>query len=229
MKLTIFKSLSLFSLLALLTACSVDQQLLFDQPTSVYIDAFVDSTDYTFATSPATVTKDTIEIPLRITGIGSSTDREVSFAPTAGSTAKLGYHYTIGSVIIKANEFSTMVPVYIFRKAGLKDSIVTVNFEVKENENFKLGYTDQLGYKITISDILMKPTNWESVWIGYFGKYSLVKFKFLLEVTGRTNWNSFPFPQDTRFLSQKAKNALLEYNQTKGDLIDENGEIITFP
>lgn len=229
MKLKIFKGLLFFSSLASLVSCKLENELLFDQPTSIYIDATVDSTIYTFATSPASVTKDTIDIPLRITGIGADVDREVSLVPRASSTAKLGYHYAIGSTVIKANQFAAVVPIYIFRKTGLKDSVLTIQLDIKENENFKLGYTNRLKYKISISDILSKPTNWESAWVGYFGKYSLVKFKFLLEVTGRTDWNSFPFPQDTRYLSQKAKLALLDYNQRFGDLIDENNEIITFP
>jgi hypothetical protein len=229
MKLTIYKSLLIFTTVATLMSCSKDDRLLFNEPTSIYVEATPDSVDYTFATSPATVLTDTINIPFRIIGTSSESDRKISFVPRADATAKEGYHYKIGEAVIRANEFSTTVPVYVFRKAGLKDSVVTVILDLKESADFKLGYADRLNYKISITDILLKPTLWDGVWSGYFGSYSEVKFRFLLEATGRTNWNAYPFPQDTRYLSQKAKNALLAYNQANGDLIDENGEVVIFP
>ncbi len=77
--------------------------------------------------------------------------------------------------------------------------------------------------------MLLKPPNWESVWLGLFGEYSEVKFKFLIKVTGKTSWNSFPLPQDQRFLVQTAKLALLEYEAANGPLYDENNNIVFFP
>jgi hypothetical protein len=229
MKLTISKGILFFTALAAIASCSKDDELRFSEPTSIYVEATPDSVDYTFATLPATVLSDTINIPIRIIGTASNTDRTINFAARTGATAKQGYHYKIGDAVIKANEFSTTVPVYIYRKTGLKDSVVTAILDLKENTDFKLGFSDRLSYKISITDILLKPTLWDGVWSGYFGSYSEVKFRFLLEATGLTNWNSYPFPQNTRYLSQKAKNALLAYNQANGDLIDENGAVVIFP
>lgn len=228
MKLLTNKVSVLFAVLLFMVSCSKDSDLMFNQPTAIYVEAYIDSTEYTFATSPSEIIKDTIEIPFRIIGTATATDRKILLEPRAGATAKEGYHYIVGPAIIKANEFGAKVPVYVFRRAGLKDSTVTVILDLKENSDFKLGYSDQLDYKITITDILKKPTIWDSAWSPYFGSYSEVKFRFLLLVTGRTNWNSYPYPGDSRFLSQKAKNALLEYNQKNGDLIDEFGNIVTF-
>ncbi|TKC63921.1 DUF4843 domain-containing protein [Pedobacter hiemivivus] len=229
MKLLIYKGLFLFAAVVIFSSCGKDKQLMFSELTSVYVEASVDSTEYTFATSPVTVVSDTIDIPLRIIGTAATTDREVTFVPKGGATAKEGYHYKIGKTVIKANEFSATVPVYVYRKPGLKDSVVRVVLELKKNADFNLGFSDRLDYKITISDILSKPTIWDAAWSAYFGTYSVVKFRFLLQVTGRTNWNSYPFPADTRFMSQRAKNALLEYNQAHGDMIDEFGQVVVFP
>lgn len=229
MKLLIYKGLFLFATLMILASCGKDKQLMFKELTSVYVEANVDSTAFTFATSPVTVVSDSINIPLRIIGTAAATDRTVLFVPRAGATAKEGYHYKIGKAVIKANEFSTTVPVYVYRKPGLKDSVVRVVLELKKNADFNLGFSDRLTYKITIADILSKPTIWDATWSAYFGTYSEVKFRFLLQVTGRTNWNSSPLPADSRFMSQRAKNALLEYNQAHGDLIDEFGKVVTFP
>jgi len=212
-----------------LASCSKDDALLYSEAPSVYVYNTPDSTDYTFATSAVSKLTDTIRIEFRIIGKSSSADRTIQLEPKAGATAKAGYHYKIGTAVIKANEFSTIVPVYLFRKAGLKDSTVKVSFQVKENADFKLGYADKLDYRLSITDILSKPTIWDGAWAPYFGTYSEIKFRFLLEATGRTNWNSYPFPADSRYISQRAKNALLIYNQQHGDLIDEFGEIVTFP
>lgn len=219
----------MLALVAFIASCSKDQQLLFDEPASVYVYSTPDSVDYTFATTPTTRTVDTISVNYRIIGNAAAADRTINLVPRTGATAKAGYHYKLGPAVVKAGAFSAVVPIYVYRKAGLKDSTVQVIFDVKENTDFKPGFPTQLRYKLTISDILKKPTNWETTWKNYFGEYSEVKFRFLLTVTGKTNWNSSPLPQDSRYLSQRARNALLEYNQTYGPLIDENGQQVFFP
>jgi hypothetical protein len=209
-------------------ACSKDDELLFSDKSSIYVE-YQDSTDYTFATSPASVVRDSFMLHFRISGTASSTDRTFSVVPVSGSTAKAGYHYSLGPLVIKANEFKTIVPIYFYRKPGLKDSLLRVTLEIQENEDFKQGLAPRQRFKFTLSDIFSKPTNWETTWATYFGSYSEVKFRFLLGVTGKTNWNSFPLPQDSRVLSQIARNALLEYNQKNGALIDEFGMEVFFP
>jgi hypothetical protein len=213
----------------MLASCAKDKELLFDSSTAVYVDSRPDSAEYSFATSPTTVTVDSVLMRFRIIGNASDKDREIKLVPRSISTAKAGYHYKIGKAIVKAKEFAAIIPVYVYRRAGLKDSTVLAIFDVQENADFKVGYPKQLRFKLTISDILTKPAIWDNSWAPYFGVYSQVKFRFLLTVTGRTNWTSAPFPGDSRFLSQRARNALLEYNQQYGPLIDENGQEVFFP
>jgi hypothetical protein len=229
MKLSIKNIGLLLAVPVMMAACSKNEELIYSESPSIYVWNRIDSADFTFATVPVNVTQDTIEIEYRIIGTAANVDRTIKLEPRPGATAKEGYHYSVGPAVVKANEYSTIVPVYVYRRAGLKDSTVTVILDIKENEDFKVGYYDQLRYKITINDVLTKPTIWDSAWAPYFGSYSEVKFRFLLEATGRTNWNSFPFPADSRFMSQRAKNALLSYNQQFGDLIDENNQIVVFP
>lgn len=229
MKLIIKKGMMMAAVALSISSCKKDTPLMFNEPTSVYVESNVDSTVYTFATSPVEVVSDTINVNYRIIGNSAPTDRQISLVVRDGATAKMGYHYTVGPAVVKANEFSTVVPIYVYRKAGLKDSTVTAILDIVENADFKTGYPKRLRYKVTISDILLKPTIWDGAWASYFGTYSEVKFRFLLRVTGRTDWNSYPFPQDSRYLSQRAKLALLEYNQANGDLIDEFGQAVTFP
>ncbi|WP_256005741.1 DUF4843 domain-containing protein [Pedobacter deserti] len=211
-----------------LAACAKDEELLFDDKNSIYVD-YQDSTEYTFATSPGSVVKDSFMVSFRISGTASSSDRTFNLVPVSGATAKLGYHYSLGPLVIKANTFQAIVPIYFYRKPGLKDSLVQATLEIQENENFKQGIAQRQRFKFRLSDIFSKPTNWETTWASYFGSYSEVKFRFLLTATGKTNWNSSPLPQDSRVLSQIARNALLEYNQQNGALIDEFGQEVSFP
>jgi len=212
----------------ILASCAKDEELLFNDKNSIYVE-YQDSTDYNFAYSPASIVKDSIMLHFRITGTASASDRTFSVVPAAGTTAKLDYHYKLGPLVIKANEYKVIVPIYLYRKAGLKDSLLKVVLEVQENDNFKQGLAKRQRYKFTLADIFSKPTNWETTWATYFGGYSEVKFRFLLGATGKTNWNSSPLPQDSRVLSQIARNALLEYNQTVGPLIDEFNQQVFFP
>jgi hypothetical protein len=218
-----------FAAALLLASCAKDNELLFDQSAAIYVSSSPDSAEYSFATSPTTVTVDSVLMTFRIIGNASNKDREIKLVPRAISTAKQGYHYKVGRAIVKANEFSAIVPVYLYRRAGLKDSTLLAILDIQENADFKVGYPKQLRFKLTITDMLTKPAIWDNVWTPYFGEYSQVKFRFLLTATGRTNWTSFPFPADSRYLSQRARNALLEYNQTYGPLIDENGAEVFFP
>jgi len=212
-----------------MAACGKTDELLYNQADMIYVESLPDSTDYTFATSPESVVSDSIVVNFRIIGKVSDKDRSINLVPAANSTGKEGYHYKIGKAVVKANSFTAKVPVYVYRRPGLKDSTLTVTLRVTENQDFKPGYATRLRYKFTLTDILAKPTNWESTWAPYFGSYSEVKFRFLIAVTGKTTWNSGPLPQDSRYLSQKARNALLEYNQQYGALIDEFGQEVFFP
>lgn len=212
----------------ILASCAKEEEMLFNDKNSIYVES-QDSTEYTFATSPATITKDSILLNFRISGTASTSDRTFSLVPAEGTTGKLGYHFSLGPLVVKANQYRATVPIYVFRKAGLKDSLLKVILEVRENENFKQGIVKRQRFKFTLSDIFSKPSNWETVWASYFGSYSEVKFRFLLGATGKTNWNSSPLPQDSRVLSQIARNALLEYNQKIGPLYDEFGQQVFFP
>lgn len=214
----------------LVVSCTRDKELMFNEPTAIYVSNLTDSAEFSFATTPSSVTSDVVLISYRIIGNSAPIDREINLVVRDGATAKSGYHYKLGPTVVKANQFTAEVPVYVYRKAGLKDSTVQVIFDIKESADLKQGYPSRLRYKLTITDILKKPTIWDSAWKTYFGEYSEVKFRFLLSVTGRTDWNSFPYPGDSRFLAGRARNALLEYNQTHDKpLTDENGQEVFFP
>src|SRR5690606_572321 len=88
-------------------------------------------------------------------------------------------------------------------------------------------YTRQ-EFKLTITDRLVKPANWDSSWRPAFGEYSEVKIRFISNVADFTDWTGVVYPRDKNFIVQAAYYALYEYEQANGDLIDENGDAVKF-
>ncbi len=227
-------------LTAILAACGKDDRLMYKEDPRIYFSKFAtnpDSTDYSFGVKPATLLTDTVYLTLRIMGTATDKDREIKLKIADSSKAKAGYHYNIGPLVMPANAYEVRVPVYLYRKAGLKDSIVTIDFTVVESKDFKPGYGDKPGisvydrlhYKISFNDQLLKPASWDSRLATSFGVYSATKFKFMIQATGKTDWNSTIFPGDQNFLIQTVKLALYNYEQANGPMLDENGVRVVFP
>jgi hypothetical protein len=230
---------------ALVTSCTKDERLMYEQDPRVYFLKYPrisqtnpDSVLYTFGIKPASQQTDTVYVSLRIMGSPENRDREVNLMALDSSTAKPGYHYNFGPLIIPANEFGATIPVYLFKQPGLKDSIVTLYLTIGESKDFKPGYTDKansfqafdrLLYKISITDQLVKPSNWDGTLASAFGTYSKVKYQFMIVSTGKVDWRTGVFPADLNFLAAKVKAALLEHEQSNGPLIDEAGNRVVFP
>lgn len=220
--------LMITSIVWLLASCSKDKGKLFEEDAMVYRENLPDSTDYTFGTKPSSVLVDSVMVTYRIIGTAVNRDRVINLVPNAATTATPGYHYKVGKAVIKANAFNGVVPIYVYRKPGLKDSTLVVSLNVQANDDFKPGYMDKLRYKFTLNDILSKPSNWDRTWLPYYGTYSLVKFKFIILVTGKIDWQTNNFAE-TRFHAQLVRNALIDYIRINGDMIDENGQAVFFP
>lgn len=237
MKSTINTISSLILLMIAITGCSKSDLLMYQEDPRVY---FVRSEviEYTFSVKPTTLQVDTLYIPVRIMGSATKQDRTFALKVEDSSTAKLGYHFRFGPLVIPANTYEVSLPVYLTRRPGLKDSVVVANITIGETADFKPGYIDKsiginpldkLHYRITINDQLLKPGNWDTYWINYFGAYSKVKFQFLIQSTGKISWNSSPLPQDLNFIVQTARLALYNYEQANGPMFDENGTRVVFP
>lgn len=229
MKATIKKLFLFLFVTSSLASCKEDTGLLFNAETMVFVQSVPDSTIYTFATRPNTLMQDTVLVNCNIMGRASTSDRPITIIARDSSSAKANYHYKLLPAVVKANTFSAIVPIVLYRRPGLKDSTLHVIFDIKDNEFLKAGYPNRLRYKISITDKLGKPTNWETYWKNYFGDYSEVKFRFLITATGRQAWNGSALPGDLAYLNGQARYALLIYNQSNPPLTDEFGNLIFFP
>ncbi len=81
--------------------------------------ANLDSINYSFGFSEPTRQIDTVFLWLRIIGVAENRDREVNIVSKETSTAKRGYHYEFGPLVIPANEYEALIPVYLFKSQGL--------------------------------------------------------------------------------------------------------------
>lgn len=231
----------IYSLLfvVVMAGCAEDERLMFDEEASVYFITN-DSLNYSFAFSTEDVQRDTFYLVCRITGKASDHDRRISIVADEGSDAKPGYHYEILDPVIPAGQYQDSIPVVVHRRVGLQDSLVTALLRITDSEDLLSGYNDigtwpvarvkypRQVFKLTITDQLTKPANWDNSWFPAFGEYSAVKIRFISNATGFTDWTGSVYPQDRNFIVQTAYYALYEYEQVNGDLMDENGNTVKF-
>lgn len=221
-------------------SCNKQNNIMYKEDPRVYfkkVNVISDSLVYSFGVKANSVISDTVYLQLRIMGTATGYDREINIHFSDTSTAKAGYHFNLGPLVMPANKYETKIPVYLYRKPGLKDSIVTADFIIGASKDFQPGYndkitygvTDRLHYKISITDKLSKPANWDGSLLPYFGIYSLVKLQYMIQVTGRTDWTVLIYPNELNALTQQVKLALSEYETANGKMLDENGAVIEFP
>lgn len=238
------KYIILFLSIVCMAACSKDDRLMYKEEPRIYFTKFVlgesnsDSVVYSFRFKGDAIVTDTLYMNMRIMGSAVNRDRVINLLVDSGSTAKPGYHFKFGPLVMPANEYQARLPVYIYRVPGLKDSLVDLIVEVAESADFKPGYDDysrnskldRLHYKISFTDRLTKPQRWDGFWVTYFGVYSAKKFQFIIDVTGKVEWERVAYPQDINYMMQQVRDALRAYEETHGSpLLDENGNEITIP
>lgn len=225
----------------LLDSCAKDERLMYQQDARIYFDSYTndpDSVNYSFGIRSADVNTDTVYLLMRTMGNATDYDREIALKLSATSTAKAGYHFSLGPLVVPAGAYQVSIPVYLYKKPGMKDSIITAEFEVAGSKDFQPGYDDLLGrsttktrlyYKVSVDDQVLKPANWDGVLLPKFGSFSVVKYKFMIEVTGKVKWNVNILPSEMNYLVQQVHLALYEYKQAHGPMLDENGREIVLP
>lgn len=199
---------------------------------------------FSFLGAPASVTKDTMMVKVKIMGLTAPYDRVVKGKTIAkGTTAQEGVHYDFIEGTVPADSIYGYLPVVLYRTPDIATSSVLLNLAIDSTKDFRGGAAEDQAFSLEWSDKIVKPANWETI-IGlktYFGTYSDVKFKFIIDVTGIAD---FPLWQSSRVEPQAGewtpaamsdlmriiKEALAEYNATHDpDLTDEFGQLVTFP
>ncbi|MBV7531399.1 DUF4843 domain-containing protein [Chitinophaga sp. sic0106] len=215
-------------------ACTKEDRLMYDQEPSVYFYKQIvnpDSVNYSFVVKPDSVTQDTIWLNLRITGKAGNTDRKINIQLDDSSTATAGKHFMMPQAVIAAGTYSVRTPVIILRSPDEKDSVFTAYFSIGDSPDLQKGYSDKLSYKISVTDQLVKPSDWNGITELFYGSYSKVKHQFMVSRLGTTAVTMSTGAQFSELMSilQKMRVDLLKYEAINGPLIDENGTRVTFP
>ncbi|WP_207534533.1 DUF4843 domain-containing protein [Desertivirga arenae] len=198
---------------------------------------------YSFLLLPSTVLQDTLKIKIKTMGLPATRDRIVrGEAISEGTTAVEGTHYRFIDGFVRAGQTEGTLNVLLLRTADIKSKTASLNLRIAETADFKPGVVEDNFFTVSWSDNLVKPSNWDA-FIGlstYFGAYSNVKYRFIIDVLGVAN---FPLQQSARVplqpgeysgammldLKFRLKAALASYNATNPPLTDENGTAVTFP
>lgn len=206
-----------------------------------------DSVTYNFA---YTVTeRDSVMFRYRLSGYPADYDRHFELEATEGD-GNLVY-YSFGDYVVRAGQYEGTFPIYIDKPEGyaeFRGSPGYMVFRLKENTEFEQGANERSSLRIAFRNYVAKPDNWDSdiypnmPLANYFGTYSDVKYGFIIQVTGLSNFRvRYTVSQDPNladneitaihavYLRDKCRAALLEYNATHDEpLLDENRQAVVF-
>ncbi|MFV0522543.1 MAG: DUF4843 domain-containing protein [Mangrovibacterium sp.] len=208
---------------------------------SVYEDSLV---EFTFAYSDMDVVQDTVYCNIYAVGGAADIDRPISIHQVEVPgilNCEPGVHYVDfndesvkSNYILEAGEVYKEIPIIVLRDTSLLTNAYMLKIELETNDYFELGDSTLTWRKISVSDVLVKPSSWNYTEY-YFGEYSQVKHRFLIETTGEKWDDAFleyirsDFGMIT-YYSSKAKADLAAYNAEHPDdpLRDENGKLVSF-
>jgi len=231
-----------FILLGLFAACKQQEVPTYkaEGGISFYVTTSeADSLNYSFALSPTPKERDTVFLKMRILGPLSDKARTFTVKAAVGTTARQGIDYELPNYAVPAGAINIRYPVIVFKTPEMSAKAFRLVLEVGDDKDLKPGAigiemgngitnTKSLSQmKINISNRITKPSYWDQE--RYFGDFSEVKFKFMISVTGLTDFSEAAIGVDGGYnLPVKLQNALLAYEAIHGWLIDETGNRVTF-
>ncbi|MDR6781480.1 hypothetical protein ABIE26_002032 [Pedobacter africanus] len=230
----------LLMILPLLFACKKEKVAPYKAEDGIAFYASIydpQSVAYSFAFNVQPVNRDTIFFKMRVTGRAADHPRTVSVKAVAGTTARAGIDYILPEVTLPAGKLTLDYPIIVLNSPEMTTNTYTLVAEVAENSDFTIGslgnvpaspYTEVnfKQVKVEISNKLVQPSYWSA---GTFGAFSVVKFKFMIQVTGLTDFSPEAIGVDGQYnLPIRLRNALAEYEAANGPLYDENNVRVTF-
>lgn len=192
---------------------------------------------YSFAFNVKPVTRDTVFFKMRVSGRAADHPRTVAVKAVAGTTARAGIDYILPEVTLPAGQLTLDYPVIVLNSPEMVTNTYTLVAEIAENSDFSIGslgnvpaspYTEVnfKQVKVEISNKLVQPSYWS---VGTFGTFSITKFKFMIQVTGLTDFSPEAIGVDGQYnLPIRLRNALAEYEALNGPLYDENNVRVVF-
>lgn len=198
---------------AILTSCNEDEIPTFETDDAgiyfqdggqtrfyINIDAYNDSTTYSFSEAADEVMDKVLYARIRTLGKVRDYDRKVKVVvDTENSTAIEGKHFVVDfdTVCIKAGQSEAMVGVKFLRDASLKEEQVRLVIKVEDNENFKVPFDSQKNtnvyydegkiiransYVFEVNEFYSEPMLWMMFGEESVGEWSITKQRLMTKM-----------------------------------------------
>lgn len=196
---------------------------------------------------PGNIVTDTIRMPVYTSGLAASENRPYIFSriTEAGQAVEnTDFEFLNQQFLIAAGRYDSIITIVAFRTPALMGKSTGFGYTLQANENFDLGIQAdtasfasnsatntmrQSGLRIVIADIVEKPANWDTFIANYFGVYSEVKYRFIIDALKVSLFPNNTSGGTMRSNRTKLRTALTTYNATHPEpLKDENGQLVTF-
>lgn len=223
---------------AAFTACSTDEDFFYqDEPRVRLVGekmwaAGTDSVTFSFVAYPSSFTEKDINVDAQIMGDVASHDRTVNLAVEPSKTTASESQYSVPTtVVVPAGQTKGTFSVKLKRDASLQQKAVRLCLKVVDSGDFKPGVNEENHITFIWTDVLSKPNNWADL-EPFFGTYSNVKYRFMLENLGDEGELSTETMTWAKLNSLRIRfqNALNEYNAAHpgNPLTDEYGNLVSF-
>lgn len=136
----------------------------------------VDSIAFSFTTIDLSENTYVLKVPVHVTGLAASRDREFKFTVVDSLTTLESTYYRVLRSTIGKDKYIDSLEIEVQNHEALRDRSKTLAVKLLENEHFDSGYFKNQMIKLNVSDILPRPTWWDA-WQGVFGPYSQEKFQ----------------------------------------------------
>lgn len=241
--------IAVFIFLLFSAGCTENQMLEYENDPAIYFywsvrtDQFVqnDSIKHSFFFDK-NLMQDTVWVRLNAMGKTESFDRPFAIVQTntgKSDAAISGTHYkpfdAAGikeKMVIPADSVNVKFPIVFLRHSSLELNEVRLEMEVAGNEHFRPGIEQWREFVVTTTAMAVKPDLWDSRWRYYFGPtWGTVKFRFIIEATGYTEWDAFPADMSyLTYLQATVLQKFEEYNRDNPEnpLREANGDLVAF-
>jgi hypothetical protein len=197
---------------------------------------------YSFALQATQKQRDTLFIPMRITGKLTDQPRTALLKTAQGTTATAGVDFELKEFTVPAGASTFNYPLILINSAGMAKNVYRIVLEPAETKDFILGTLGQTPavnsvfteenfryLKVDVTSEYIEPGYWASI-AENFGEFSAVKYKFMVKTLGITDFSYDSIGSDGVLnFPVTLRNALAAYEAANGPLLDENGQEISFP
>lgn len=192
-----------------------------------------DSMIFSFSSMGSDVEDFAVKAEIKLIGVAADHDRDIILEVAPESTAEEGMYSFQDTVILPAGEVVAPCDIILHRVEPLQDSTYRLKINITDKGTIGTGVKEWNQLIIIFSDMLAKPSNWDEMLSPFFGEYSEVKHRFIIDVTGYAEFTygetgGMSWGQMYNFQLKLVK-ALEEYNATHTTpLTDENNKLVTF-